>query len=120
MSVKCPKCNTEAYSTSNVRTPGTISGIVIGLVCGGVKGAVAAAKKSGPKGAVMGGVAGAILGALTGAAAGAAAGHKLGETIDDDVVTEYYCPDCKKTFNLRKEMREAKEKQTNMGMAPGI
>jgi hypothetical protein len=69
---------------------------------------------------VIGGVAGVILGALTGAATGAAAGHKLGELIDEDVITEYYCPKCKRTFNLRKEMREAKVKQTNAGMAPGI
>ncbi|CAH0441062.1 hypothetical protein LMG9673_01858 [Ralstonia pseudosolanacearum] len=70
-----------------------MNGARIGGTLGGRIGLI-----GGPSGAALGTVAGAILGGVLGGTAGCSAGATLGELIDDKVLHNYRCLDCKQTF----------------------
>ncbi|KAI3608365.1 hypothetical protein D8I24_1203 [Cupriavidus necator H850] len=109
MITACPHCQSSQVVTRNHArkvggTLGAIAGAAsgfaaamngarIGGTLGGRIGLIA-----GPPGAVLGAVAGAILGGVLGGTAGCSAGATLGELIDDKVLHNYRCLDCKHTF----------------------
>lgn len=105
----CPHCQSSQVVTRNHarKVGGTlgaiagassgfaaaINGARIGGTLGGRIGLIA-----GPPGAALGTVAGAILGGVLGGTAGCSAGATLGELIDEKVLHNYRCLDCKHTF----------------------
>lgn len=105
----CPHCQSSQVVTRNHArkvggTLGAIAGAAsgfaaamngarIGGTLGGRIGLIA-----GPPGVALGMVAGAILGGVLGGTAGCSAGATLGELIDDKVLHNYRCLDCKQIF----------------------
>jgi hypothetical protein len=53
----------------------------------------------GPPGVVTGGAAGAIIGALLGGAVGGSAGAALGEIVDENILDNFACLNCKLSFS---------------------
>ncbi|MHA6850825.1 hypothetical protein [Ralstonia pseudosolanacearum] len=109
MMTTCPHCQSSQVVTRNHarKVGGTLGAIAgassgfaaamngarIGGTLGGRIGLI-----GGPSGAALGTVAGAILGGVLGGTAGCSAGATLGELIDDKVLHNYRCLDCKQTF----------------------
>jgi len=109
MMTTCPHCQSSQVVTRNHarKVGGTLGAIAgassgfaaamngarIGGTLGGRIGLIA-----GTPGAALGAVAGAILGGVLGGTAGCSAGATLGELIDDKVLHNYLCLDCKHTF----------------------
>ncbi len=108
MAVKCPQCkskriNTYNYAKKTCAAIGTLAGAVAGTA-GCIAGAEIGATAGiigGPACIAIGGIAGAIIGGLCGGAAGCAAGVALGEVVDDNILDNYYCLDCKYTFSKK-------------------
>ncbi|WP_218158053.1 MULTISPECIES: hypothetical protein [unclassified Cupriavidus] len=109
MMTTCPHCQSSQIVTRNHArkvggTLGAIAGAAsgfaaamngarIGGTLGGRIGLIA-----GPPGAALGTVAGAILGGVLGGTAGCSAGATLGELIDEKVLHNYRCLECRHTF----------------------
>lgn len=109
MMTSCPYCQSSQIVTRNHARKvggtlgaiagaasgfaGAMNGARIGGMLGGRIGLIA-----GPPGAALGTVAGAILGGVLGGTAGCSAGATLGELIDEKVLHNYRCLDCKQTF----------------------
>lgn len=101
----CPSC--ESFRTEQRHVARRICSAV-GAAAGAMSGAAAALSGAetgaaigmlgGPVGAVCGGVAGAILAGLVTGAAGCATGAALGDAIDQQVLSNWRCLACGRTF----------------------
>ncbi len=109
MTPSCPQCLSSRVVTRDYARKATgIIGAVAGAASSfgaSLKGARAGGwaggrvgSIAGPTGMTLGAITGAILGALAGGAAGCSAGSVLGELIDDKILDNYRCLDCKHTF----------------------
>ncbi|KGS39086.1 hypothetical protein X961_5847 [Burkholderia pseudomallei MSHR5613] len=104
----CPSC--ESFRTEQRHLARRICSAV-GAAAGATSGAAAVLSGaetgalvgalSGPIGAMCGGVAGAILAGLVAGAAGCATGAAFGETLDHQVLNNWRCLACGRTFTVR-------------------
>jgi len=104
----CPKCQSLRIETRNyARKVGGAIGTVAGTTSGvafALSGAEVGATigvLAGPIGSVCGALAGAVITGLIGGAAGCAAGAAVGEVIDANVLNNYHCLDCGRTFSSK-------------------
>lgn len=102
----CPCCQSTRLTKLNYGkkaggTLGTIAGAAAGgaSVIGGAELGATVGVVAGPFGVAIGSLAGALLGALVGGATGCSVGAKLGEVVDDRVLDNYQCLDCKYSFS---------------------
>ena len=115
MPLECPRCQSTRIGSNNYgkKTAGVVgagAGAVggvnaasTGAMYGGVIGLV-----GGPVGVTVGRVTGAIIGGLVGGTTGASAGVALGSVLDEQVLDNYRCLDCRYCFrNAPSEESEA-------------
>ena len=95
ISVRCPSCDKDSVVVVNrFRRAGTGVGLTLGAVVGPTAGRAAIRLLV----SAAGGLAGAILGAIVCAIAGGCAGRQLGRMIDEDVICQYKCLNCRYKF----------------------
>ena len=104
--ISCPCCKSRRlkklnYGKRTGGTIGTIAGAIAGRtsLIGGAELGATVGLMSGPFGIVIGGFAGALMGVLVGGATGCTVGSKLGTVIDDRILDNFQCLDCKYTFS---------------------
>jgi hypothetical protein len=95
MSVRCPSCDNDSVVIVNrFRRAGTGVGLTLGAMVGPTAGRAAIRLLM----SAAGGPAGAILGAIVCAIVGGCAGRQIGRMIDEDVICQYKCLNCKYKF----------------------
>lgn len=95
MGMTCPSCDKHSVVIVNrFRRAGTAIGGTVGAIVGSYAGRAAITVFM----SAAGGPLGAVLGAIFGATTGGWSGRKLGKMIDEDMICQYKCLNCKHKF----------------------
>lgn len=107
---QCPRCASVRITSLNTGRKaggaiGTLAGAAIGLprvmtaAATGSRVGASFGLLAGPAGIATGSIAGGIIGALIGGASGCITGTALGELLDQNVLDNYRCLDCRHSFS---------------------
>lgn len=102
MTIICPNCRSSRvgvrnYGRSTCGTLGSLAGAHLAMQ--GIRVGTTVGRFFGPPGIVIGGTAGLIIAGISGAMLGGSTGTQLGSMIDDKILNNYKCLDCKHTFS---------------------